>query len=83
MGDEERKFVWFEMSRTPTTHDSLAWKGSDFAFNFEKGIPFEPHLTPVDSHFTCSKTMIKQNMTTTAFLSIVCLNSTLVVNLVR
>ena len=31
--DADMKFIWFDMSCTPTTHDSLAWISTDLAYN--------------------------------------------------
>ena len=56
--DADRKFIWFNMSCTPTNHDSLAWISTDLAYNVENGRLVEPYFILGDSAFTSTRSMI-------------------------
>lgn len=56
--DADRRFLWFDMSCTPTTHDSLAWLTTELGQIFERGELPNPFFLLGDSAFTCTLSMI-------------------------
>lgn len=58
MCDADRRFLWFDMSCTPTTHDSLAWLTTELGQRFERGELPSPFFVLGDSAFTCTLNMI-------------------------
>ena len=56
--DADRRFLWFDMSCTPTTHDSLAWLTTELGQRFERGELPSPFFLLGDSAFTCTLNMI-------------------------
>lgn len=56
--DANRKFIWFDVSCTPTTHDSLAWVTTELAERVRRGdLPY-PYYILGDSAFTCTRSVI-------------------------
>lgn len=58
MCDAQRRFIWFDMSHTPSTHDSLAWSGTTLGYKIANGELPHPFVVLGDSAFTCTNSMI-------------------------
>lgn len=58
IADADRKFLWFDVSCTPTTHDSLAWSRTALAHRIKNGDLPRPYFLLGDSAFVCTRSMI-------------------------
>lgn len=56
--DSHRRFTWFDMSCTSTTHDSLAWISTDLGQRISNGALKEPYFILGDNAFTISRSLI-------------------------
>lgn len=58
IADSDRRIIWFDMSCTPSTHDSLAMLTTELGQRIERGELPHPFLILGDSAFTCSLSLI-------------------------
>jgi hypothetical protein len=56
--DAHRRFTYYDMSHTATSHDSLAWAGSKLGARIEKGDLHHSFFLAGDNAFTCTNSMI-------------------------
>lgn len=56
--DAERRVLWFDVSCTPTTHDSLAWTSTALGQQFAADKLPHPYYLLGDNAFVCSRSMI-------------------------
>lgn len=56
--DARRRFLYIDLSCTPTTHDSLAWLSCQLAQDIEEGKLPSTYYLLGDNAFTCTRSMI-------------------------
>jgi hypothetical protein len=56
--DADRRFLWFNMSQTPNTHDSLAWTLTDLGMRIKAGDLPTDFFINADAAFTVSNSLI-------------------------
>ena len=56
--DAHRRFTYYDISKAPTTHDSLAWAGTELGARVAQGHLQEPFFLNGDAAFSQSNSMI-------------------------
>ena len=56
--DAQRRILWWDISHTPTTHDSQAWECTELGWRIVKGELPEPFFLSGDSALSLSNSMI-------------------------
>ena len=56
--DADRRFLDYDISQTPTTHDSLAFQVSKFGSKIAEGRLPEPYYLNADAAFPCSRSIV-------------------------
>ena len=56
--DADRRIMWYDISKSPTTHDSLAWAATPLGQQVAKGALPAPFFINADSAFSLSPSMI-------------------------